>query len=346
MDRLRKQLLAGMVLPAHPLALLGDRTFDDRSQLALGRYYLAAGAGGLAVGVHTTQFAIHDPRIGLYEPVLEIAAQALAEVGNRSVIGVAGLIGSTQQAVREAEIAVRHGYHAGLLSLGSQSGSAIDEMIAHCRAVAEVIPVFGFYLQEKVGGVPLSYDFWRRFLEIDNVVAIKVAPFDRYKTLDVIRAVVESDRQDVALYTGNDDAIVQDLSTTYQLLHRGQWRTLEFSGGLLGHWSVWTKRAVETFYRALQERTAGSLSKQLQILSNQITAANGVLFDVQNNFRGCIAGLMEVLRRQGLVKSAVCLNESEQLSAGQADDIDRIYRDYRHLTDDDFVRENIDHWFR
>jgi hypothetical protein len=219
-------------------------------------------------------------------------------------------------------------------------------MIAHCRAVAEVIPVFGFYLQEKVGGVSLSYDFWRRFLEIDNVVAIKVAPFDRYRTLDVMRAVAESDRQDVALYTGNDDAIVQDLSTTYQLLHRGQWRTLEFAGGLLGHWAVWTKRAVETFDRVLQERTAGCLSKQLQILSNQITAANAVLFDVQNDFRGCIAGLMEVLRRQGMVKSAVCLHESDQLSPGQADDIDRIYRDYRHLTDDDFVRENIDHWFR
>src|SRR5688572_5997907 len=231
----RERLMRGVVIPAHPLALTAERKFDERRQRALTRYYLAAGAGGVAVGVHTTQFAIRDPKIGLFEPVLRLAMEELS--ANDAAIRVAGVCGSTAQAVEEAELARDCGYHAGLLSLAAMRNASIDELIAHARAVADVIPVFGFYLQPAVGGCVLPYSFWRRFVEIENVVAVKIAPFNRYQTLDVVRAVVESGRDDIALYTGNDDTIVVDLLTKFQFGNR----TASFAGGLLGHWAAWTR---------------------------------------------------------------------------------------------------------
>lgn len=334
---LRKKLFEGLVIPAHPLALDAARRLDERRQRALSRYYLAAGAGGLAVGVHTTQFAIRDPKVGLYDPVLRIAME---EMAGRDVVKVAGVIGLTAQAVQEAELARSIGYDAALLGLGALRDATVDGLIEHARAVAEVIPVFGFYLQPGVGGRLLPYAFWRRFAEIDNVVAIKIAPFNRYQTIDVMRAVAESGRAgEVALYTGNDDSILIDLLTTYDF---GSGATVRIVGGLLGHWAAWTRRAVDQLQHVKRNRDA--VSQGLLTLAQQITDANAALFDAANGFHGCIAGIHEVLRRQGLLEGRWCLNPDEDLSPGQMEEIGRVYRAYPHLNDDDFVRANRDRW--
>jgi dihydrodipicolinate synthase/N-acetylneuraminate lyase len=330
------RLMKGAVIPAHPLALTADRKLDERRQRALTRYYLAAGAGGVAVGVHTTQFAIRDPKVGLFEPVLRLAME---EMRGREVVKVAGAIGATAQAVREAELARSIGYDAVLLSLAALGQASDDELIEHSRRVAEVAPIFGFYLQPAVGGRVLPYSFWRRFAEIDNVVAIKMAPFNRYQTLDVVRAVADSGRADIALYTGNDDNIVMDLMNVYRI-GGIEWR---IPGGLLGHWAVWTKRAVELLER-IQWSTVPS--EDFFIANNEVTDSNSAFFDAANGFQGCIAGLHEVLRRQGLLEGRWCLDEREELSPGQMEEIDRVYRQYPHLNDDAFVREHRDSWLR
>jgi len=334
---LRQALLAGQVIPAHPLALNAARRLDERRQRALTRYYLAAGVGGVAVGVHTTQFAIRDPKVALFKPVLQLAAEEM-DRAQWPVVRIAGVCGETRQAVAEATLIRELGYDAALLSLAALREADDDALIAHCRAVAEITPVIGFYLQPSVGGRVLPYAFWRRFAEIENVFAIKIAPFNRYQTLDVVRAVIEAGREDIALYTGNDDNIVADLVTPFAFA--GQQRRIV--GGLLGHWSVWTKRAVEL----LQNCQQASVSPELLRLGVEITDSNAAFFDAANGFRGCIAGLHEVLRRQGLLVGIWCLDENEGLSPGQRDEIDRVCRAYPHLNDDAFVAEHRDEWLR
>jgi hypothetical protein len=334
------RLAAGCVIPAHPLALDASRALDARRQKALSRYYLDAGAGGLAVGVHTTQFAIRER--GLYEPVLRLAAEAAAERAAAPIL-VAGAIGRTAQAVAEARIARGLGYHAVLLSLAAWKGASEDEMIAHCEAVAAEMPLFGFYLQPAVGGVRLPVSFWRRFAAIGNVVAIKIAPFNRYATLDVLRGVLEAGAQDrVALYTGNDDHIVADLLTPFTLVHRGVPTTLRIVGGLLGHWSVWTRAAVELQARCAAVR--GAIPAELLALDAAVTEMNAAVFDVANAFHGVIAGCHEVLRRQGLLEGTWCLDEHETLSPGQAELLTAVAERYPALTDDGFVRDNLHRW--
>ncbi len=337
MEAFRAELLSGLVLPAHPLALTVDRRLDERRQRALSRYYLAAGAGGLAVGVHTTQFAIREPRIGLYQPVLELAAEEMDRAA-RPPVRIAGVCGDTKQAMSEAELAFGLKYHAVLLSLAALAEASDEALLAHCRRVAEVIPVIGFYLQPSVGGRRLAHAFWRGFAEIENVVAVKIAPFNRYQTQDVVRAVIEAGRDDIALYTGNDDQIVGDLLTPFRFGEKER----RICGGLLGHWSVWTRSAVELLNRCrFQEATSALLRTGVEI-----TDCNAALFDAANGFRGCIAGLHEVLRRQGLLEGVWCLDEEEGLSPGQKEEIDRVYRAYPHLHDDDFVAQHRDEWLR
>jgi len=344
-------LRRGLVIPAHPLALTPERKLDERRQRALTRYYLAAGAGGVAVGVHTTQFEIRDPAIGLYRPVLELAAQTVDECERAKglrVVRVAGICGKTRQAVGEAEAAAALGYHAGLLSLGAMKDAATDELIAHCRTAAEVIPLFGFYLQPSVGGRILDADFWRRFAEIPNVVAIKIAPFNRYQTLDVVRAVAEAGRAgEIALYTGNDDSIVNDLLTVFRFAVDGKVVSLRIVGGLLGHWAVWTRRAVELLEEIHRIIESGSrASQELLTRGAEITDCNAALFDPSHEFAGCIAGIHEVLARQGLLRGRWRLNLREDLSPGQMEEIDRVIAAYPHLTDDAFVAEHLDEWLR
>jgi hypothetical protein len=341
---LRARLLEGLVIPACPLALDARRKLDERRQLALFRYYAAAGAGGLAVGVHTTQFAIRDPKIGLFRPVLEVAAEAIRRA-ERGLVGIAGVCGATAQAVAEAGLARELGFHAGLLSLGALRAAGEDELLEHCREVARVIPLFGFYLQPAVGGRVLSYRFWRHFVELDNVLAIKIAAFNRYQTLDVVRAAAESGRKDIALYTGNDDNIVLDLLTPYSFQHEGQRRERRMVGGLLGHWAVWTKRAVELHAECRRLALTGEpVPASLLRRAVEVTDANAVLFDAANGYAGCIAGLHEVLRRQGLLEGIWCLDPKEGLSPGQAEEIDRVCRAYPHLNDDGFVAEHRGEW--
>ena len=337
------QLRRGVVIPAHPLALTEARELDERHQRALTRYYLDAGAGGLAVGVHTTQFEIRD--VGLYEPILRMAAETAAAWTDRPIIMIAGLVGTTVQALDEADIALGLGYHAGLLSLAAHKGVDEDALIAHCEAVAARIPLVGFYLQPAVGGIVLSAEFWRRFAAIDNVIAIKVAPFNRYRTLDVVRGVVAAGAEDrVCLYTGNDDHILMDLVQPFAVRRGDETIVVRFRGGLLGHWSVWVKPAVEYLAKAHAAVAAGAVDADLLQLDSQITDANGVLFDVVNDFAGCIAGCHEVLRRQGLLRGTWCLNPDEAMSPGQAEALDRIVADYPHLCDDDFVAANLLRW--
>jgi hypothetical protein len=330
----------GTVIPAHLLALDASRRLDERRQRALTRYYVDAGAGGLAVGVHATQFAIREA--GLYEPVLRLAIETKRAWSDRPVVMVAGIAGRTNQAVGEARIARGLGYHVGLVSLAAFSGASEDEMVAHCAAVAAEMPIFGFYLQPAVGGVRLGERFWRRFAEIEGAVAIKVAPFDRYATLDVVRGVVAARAEEqVTLYTGNDDHIVLDLATPFGAIRDGQEVRVRFRGGLLGQWGVWTASAV-----ALLERihAAGAVDEELLALDWKLTDANRAIFDVAHDFRGCIAGCHEILRRQGLFEGTWCLDPDEGLSPGQAEEIDRVCRDHPDLTDDDFVVENISRW--
>ncbi len=334
----RERLAEGLVIPAHPLALTSSRKLDERRQRALTRYYLAAGAGGVAVGVHTTQFAIRDPRIGLYQPVLELAME---EAAKKDVVKIAGVSGPRHQAVKEAELARSLGYDAALLSLGGLNDLETDQLVEHAKAIAEIVPVIGFYLQPSVGGRLLSYEFWREFSKIENVVAIKMAPFNRYQTIDVLRGVIDSGRaKDIALYTGNDDSILIDLLTRWNF--GGE--TLRIVGGLLGHWAVWTSKAVE--HLALARQSGPQIPIDLLTLAQQITDANAAFFDPSHGFVGCIAGIHEVLRRQGLLEGIWCLDEDECLSPGQSAEIDRVSNAYPHLSDDAFVRQHLDAWLR
>lgn len=347
--KITQHLHEGVVIPAHPLAVTVDRQLDERHQRALTRYYCAAGVGGLAVGVHTTQFEIHDPKVGLLAPVLELASQTIDEslqANPRPFVKVAGVIGPTEQALREAELAVHYGYHAGLLSVAALKQATDNELLDHCRRVAEVIPLFGFYLQPAVGGRVLSYHFWRRFAEIPNVVAIKIAPFDRYKTLDVVRAVADAGRaSEIALYTGNDDAIVADLLTDFPVGPAQP--PVRLVGGLLGHWAVWTRRVVEMLELIKTQRRAGQLDYQQWLAYGvQVTDANAAFFDPAHGFHGCITGIHEVLRRQGLLQGEWCINPNESLSPGQIAEIDRVYQAYPHLHDDEFVAQQLDQWLR
>lgn len=347
-DATRAALLTGLAIPAHPLALDEDGRLDERRQRALTRYYAAAGAGGLAVGVHTTQFAIRRPDVGLFEPVLALAREEMdrADAARaQPLVRIGGVCGATTQAVAEATLLRNLGYHAGLLSLAALSDASDVELIAHCREVAATLPVVGFYLQPSVGGRPLSYAFWRQFAELDQVVAIKIAPFNRYQTLDVVRAVVDAGREDVALYTGNDDHIVGDLVTPFRF-RRADGQTVErrIVGGLLGQWAVWTRAAVALLgeCRAVADTTC--VPADLLRRGVELTDANAACFDAANGFAGCIAGIHEVLRRQGLLATTRCLESHEVLSRGQAEELDRVTRAYPHLTDDAFVSAHLEEW--
>jgi dihydrodipicolinate synthetase family protein len=344
----RSHLARGHVIPAHPLALTAARTLDEQHQRALTRYYVAAGAGGIAVGVHTTQFQIRNPRHGLLAPVLALAAETTAGAlrsDSRTFALVAGVCGDTTQALAEARLAHDLGYHAALVSLGALHDASEQRLLEHCRAIGEVLPLFGFYLQPAVGGRVLRYEFWRGFAEIPQVVAIKIAPFNRYQTLDVLRAVADSGRTDIALYTGNDDQIVLDLLTPFPPLGESE-RAPRIVGGLLGQWAVWTRRAVEMLEEIRAARETSSIDASWLARAAALTDANGALFDVRHAFAGCIAGLHEILRRQRLLAGNWCLDPNESLSPGQLDEIDRVVRAHPELTDDAFVAANIDAWLR
>jgi len=334
----RERLREGLVIPAHPLALTSDRKLDERRQRALTRYYLAAGAGGVAVGVHTTQFAIREARIGLYRPVLELAME---EARDADVVKIAGVCGPFHQAEKEAELAKLLGYDAVLLSMGGLQDLSDVELVDHAKAIADVIPIIGFYLQPAVGGRLLSYEFWREFAKIEGVVAIKFAPFNRYQTIDVLRGVIDSGRADeISLYTGNDDSILIDLLTRWNF----GGRSLRIVGGLLGHWAVWTSKATQ--HLSIAKSSGPQIPAELLTLAQQITDANSAFFDPAHKFVGCIAGIHEVLRRQGLLEGIWCLDENESLSPGQSEEIDRVYKAYPHLNDDSFVRGHLDEWLR
>lgn len=342
-----KTIYEGTVIPALPLALNQNRKHDERRQRALARYYLDAGAGGIAVGVHTTQFEIRLPQFNLYEPVLEIAREEFDRFDaehNTKVARVAGVVGKTDQAIREATLARNKGYHAVLLSVAAFREASNEEILQHCRKVAAEMPVIGFYLQPAVGGRKLDADFWREFARIDNVIAIKMAPFNRYQTFDVIRGVAESGRADeIALYTGNDDNILADLLSEYRIVVDGKTVTKRIAGGLLGHWAVWTRSAVQLLNDVKSGKFEHDVREALA-LANQITDCNAAFFDVAFNFAGCITGIHEVLRRQGLLEGIWTLNEHETLSPGQMEEIDRVYAAYPHLNDDAFVAANLEKW--
>jgi len=336
-------LKSGTVIPAHPLALDASRNLDVQRQRALSRYYLDAGAGGLAVGVHTTQFAIREA--GLYEEVLALAANTASEWSQKPIVMVAGLAGKTQQAVMEAKIAIDLGYHAGLLSLAALKGQNPKELIEHCREVAKEIPLIGFYLQPAVGGMQLDVDFWTEFAAIPNVVAIKVAAFNRYRSLDVIRGLVKAKAENrITLYTGNDDHIVLDLLSPFDMERDGEIIRVRFVGGLLGHWSVWTRSAVKIFEQCKKAVREQSISADLLALDGRVTDCNSAFFDVANDFKGCIAGCHEILRRQGLLEGIWCLDPNEGLSPGQMEQIDRVSAAYPDLNDDAFVEKNLKKW--
>ncbi|HEY4659979.1 MAG TPA: dihydrodipicolinate synthase family protein [Terriglobales bacterium] len=332
----REKLLSGLVIPAHPLALTPERKLDERRQRALTRYYLAAGAGGIAVGVHTTQFAIRDPKFSLLRPVLELASR---EMHGHEVMKIAGVCGKQKQAHEEAELATALGYDAALLSLADLRNEPIPVLLDHARSISSTIPIIGFYLQPSVGGYVLPYQFWRGLAEIENLVAIKIAPFNRYQTLEVMRAVADSGRsQEIALYTGNDDHILLDLMTEFNF---GSTR-IRFAGGLLGQWAVWTKTAVCQLER-IKRHSHGELHGMLT-LAQQLTDANAAIFDPANGFRGCIPGIHEILRRQGLLQGRWCLDPNEELSPGQSEEIDRVCQAYPHLQDNAFVQEYLEEW--
>lgn len=335
---LREKLRSGLVIPAHPLALNGQRKMDERRQRALTRYYLAAGAGGIAVGVHTTQFAIREPQFGLLEAALTLAAE---ECRHKDVVKISGVCGKRAEAIAEAELAADLGYDAVLLSLAALKNEATPQLLEHALQIAEVIPIVGFYLQPAVGGGILPYEFWRQFAEIENVVAIKIAPFNRYQTLDVVRAVAQSGRaHDIALYTGNDDNILNDLLTQFDVGAQN----VRIVGGLLGHWAVWTKVAVS--HLALAKSCAEQVPGEVLTLAQQITDTNSAIFDPAHQFRGCVPGIHEILRRQGLLEGRWCLDPNEDLSPGQSEEIDRVCKAYPHLADDAFVKEHRDEWLR
>lgn len=347
-------LRRGVVIPATPLALTRDRKLDEQRQRALYRYYVSAGSGGVAVAVHSTQFEIREPQHALFEPVLKIGAEELVNekfTGGRPIVKIAGICGATKQAVAEAELAAGLGYDAGLLSLAALKETTEDDLIAHCHAVSEIIPIIGFYLQPAVGGRVLPYSFWRRFAEIENVVAIKMAPFNRYQTIDVVRGVAEAGREnDITLYTGNDDNIIADLLSPYVIQTSAGEKHLRIKGGLLGQFCVWTKKAVallDEIHAVVKHSGAnGNVPMELLRKNIELTDANAVVFDAANKFAGCIPGIHEILRRQGLLENILCLNPNEVLSPGQGEELDRIQASYPWMQDDDFVSENLSNWLQ
>lgn len=340
-SELFRHLQEGTVIPAHPLALTETKDLDETYQKLLTNYYIEAGAGGIAVGVHTTQFEIRDPEYHLYEKVLSFAAETISEADiKRPFLKIAGICGETAQAMEEAALARDLGYHLGLVSLGGLNHYSEKQLVRHLQEIATVIPIFGFYLQPAVGGRSLSFQFWREAAEIESLYAIKIAPFNRYQTLDVVRAVCESRRRnEIALYTGNDDHLLMDLLSTYRFKVNGDIVEKRIVGGLLGHWAFWTSKAVEIFEEIKKVRMNDCIPAAYFKLANEITDANAAIFDAKNNFSGCISGIHEVLKRQGLLKYNICLNENETLSEGQLEEIDRIYQAYPHLNDDDFVQQ-------
>jgi hypothetical protein len=352
MNRHEKALLKfaeGTFIPAQPLTLTASRTLDEKRQRMLTRYYLNAGVGGLAVAVHTTQFEIRNKEVGLFEPVLRLAVEEIEAYENKTgktIVRIAGVCGPIEQAIEEAKIALKLGYDAVLLSPGGLNHLAEEELLKRSEAVASIIPVVGFYLQNSVGGRVFTYDYWQKFCEIDNVVGIKSAPFNRYQTLDVVRALTFSSRADkVALYTGNDDNIVLDLLTKYKFKKDGKTYEKGFVGGLLGHWSVWANTAVKMFEMLKEASSDEYIKADLLTLAMEVTDCNAAFFDTANGFKGCIAGLHQVLKKQGLMEGIWCLNEEETLSPGQSEEIERVYRLYPHLNDDEFVKNNIEKWY-
>ena len=343
-DTLRTKLLEGLVIPACPLPLDQAGNWSERHQRALTRYYVASGVGGIAVGVHSTQFAIRDPKIDLFDSVLKSVSKELDSLGCHEIVRIAGICGDKYQAIEEAEMALHLGYHACLLSMTALRGQSETKIIEHCRVISEKIPIIGFYLQPAVGGQVLSHNYWRMFCEIENVVAIKIAPFNRYQTWDVVRAVIEAERDDIALYTGNDDNIIVDLLTRYEGTVNGVRKQRFIDGGLLGQWGVWTSRAVTLLEQLKLERLRPSIDSKWLTENIALTDANAALFDAANGFAGCIPGIMEVLRRVGLSPSNVCLDPNEILSPGQSEELDRVARAYPQLIDDDFVAKYLDAW--
>ncbi len=348
-DFVRARVKSGTVIPAIPLALDASRKFDERHQRALIRYYIDAGAGGVAAGVHTTQFEIREPRHGLFKPVLTAVSRMVDEYSlaqGKPIVKIGGVCGRTDQALAEAEFLAGQGYHAGLLSLAAMRNDSVEALVGHARRVSEIIPVIGFYLQPDAGGRVLPFGFWKEFAKLDNVLAIKIAPFNRYRTIDVVRAVCEAGREnDISLYTGNDDNIVLDLLTEYNIRAGGVGKKVRIVGGLLGQWCLWTRKAVE-LHATLRELavSGGDIPSSLLTLAQELTDANAAVFDAANGFAGCIPGIHEVLRRQGLLAGPWCLNPDEVLSPGQSEEIDRVRRSYPHLVDDDFVRAHIAGW--
>jgi dihydrodipicolinate synthase/N-acetylneuraminate lyase len=337
-------LRLGTAIPALPLCLDKNRKFDERHQRALIRYYLDAGVGGIAVAVHSTQFQIREPSVGLFKPLLELVAEEVKRQKRKTVL-IAGVCGKEKQAVSEAETARSLGYHACLASLAAYRNCPIEESIGHCRKVAAVMPVFGFYMQTAVGGTLLPLSFWRKFSEIENILGIKIAPFNRYQTMDVVRAVAESGREnEILLYTGNDDSIVADLLTEFKVSTFQGEKRIRIRGGLLGHWGVWTRKAVELLEDIKRVRDMESVPAQMLTIGAEVTDMNAVIFDAANGFYGCIPGIHEVLFRQGLMQTPYCLNPDEQLSPGQKEEIGRVIKAYPHLVDDDFVLENLHQW--
>jgi len=346
-ESLASRFAKGCVIPAMPLALDSKRKHDARRQRALARYYIDAGAGGLAVGVHSTQFEIRDPKHGLFEPVLSMVSEEIDSWGakrGKKLLKIAGVCGRTPQAIQEAIFALENGYHSCLLSLSALRGATEAELLAHCRHVSEIMPVIGFYLQSSVGGLELSHAFWREFATIPNVLGVKLAPFNRYKTLDAVRAICESGRHDISLYTGNDDNIVPDLLTEYKFQTPGGEKSVWMKGGLLGHWAVWTSKAVELLEEIQRVRLSPETPLSLLSRGVEITDVNAALFDPANAFAGCIPGIHEALRRQGLLEGTWCLNPEERLSPGQAEEIERVWKAYPHLNDDAFVSARLDEW--
>lgn len=346
-EQVKKALHEGTVIPAHPLALNEDRTLDEKGQRALTRYYIDAGVGGIAVGVHTTQFEIRDPQFNLFKTVLKLAMEEM-EAANLpdSFIKIGGISGEIDQAIQEATYMKEIGYDLGLLSMNGLGHLTEEALLARTKAIAEIIPVMGFYLQPSVGGRVLSYEFWKELADTPNVHGIKIAPFNRYNSFDVVRAVCHSNRnEEIALYTGNDDNIVADLLTTYRIQVDGKAVEKPIVGGLLGHWSVWTKTTVDIFKQIKAVRDEENIPKELLTLGQEVTDANAAFFDPDNQFKGSIAGINEVLARQGILQGRWCLLDKEQLSPGQAEEIDRVYKDYPHLHDDDFVKANLEKWF-
>ena len=343
-----KLLHEGTVIPALPLALTRERKFDERRQRALVRYYMAAGSGGLAVGVHSTQFAIRDKDVRLFEPVLRIAMEEMTTGGApQPFIKIAGICGPTEQALNESKLATSLGYDLGLLSMGGLDTYSEEQLLDRARAVGEIIPLFGFYLQPSVGGRVFSYKFWDEFVNIPQVKAVKIAPFNRYFSLDVVRAVCSSPRvDDIALYTGNDDNIVVDLLTTFKFQVEGKVVEKSIVGGLLGHWAVWTQKAVALLEEIKAVRQGDQIPKELLRRAAEVTDANAAFFDSANGFAGCIPGIHEVLRRQGILQGTWCLDPKEVLSPGQLEEIDRVYEAYPHLHDDEFVSENLAKWLK